>query len=85
MKISRWPDHPRNLAWHRDDKKGTHVALPLDVSAVPDAVVERVAQGIGNAWSECVAGPRFIESWGVHMARAAIAALAAALGEVSDG
>jgi hypothetical protein len=84
MKISRWPDHPRNLAWHRDDKKGTHVPLPLDVSQVSDAVVKKVASATRAAadqwWNSAPTEPLHN-----HIARAAIAALAAALGEVSDG
>jgi hypothetical protein len=82
MKISRWPDHPRR--WHRDDKKGTHVPLPLDVSAVSDAVVERVESAIEDElyqWrGETLLTPREREA----VARAAIAALAAALGEAND-
>jgi len=71
MKISRWPDHPRR--WHRDDKKGTHVPLPLDVSQVSDEVVEEMARQYIN-------GRLDGEGHSAAM-RAAIAALAAALGE----
>jgi hypothetical protein len=81
MKISRWPDHPRNLAWHRDDKKGTHVPLPLDVSQVSDEVVAKVESGIEDElyqWrGETLLTPREREA----VARAAIAALAAALAQ----
>jgi hypothetical protein len=66
----------------------THVLLPLDVSQVSDAVVERVAQAICNAFAD---DGEYHPSWshtfdGIRAecrveARAAIAALAAALGE----
>jgi hypothetical protein len=59
---------------------GTHVPLPLDASAVPDAVVEKVAQGIEGAYTAWVAGDDDM-GLGVALSRAAIAALAQALGE----
>ena len=73
--------------WAASDT-GTHVALPLDVSAVSDAVVEKVAQAICNAFAD---DGEYHPSWSHASddirseyrveARAAIAALAAALGE----
>ena len=65
--------------WIKHDH-GTHVALPLDASAVPDAVVEKVAQGIEGAYTAWVAGDDDM-GLGVALSRAAIAALAQALGE----
>jgi hypothetical protein len=52
----------------------------LDASAVPDAVVEKVAQGIEGAYTAWVAGDDDM-GLGVALSRAAIAALAQALGE----
>jgi hypothetical protein len=71
-------------AWIRDDPNGTHVPLPLDVSQVSDEVVAKVESGIEDElyqWrGETLLTPREREA----VARAAIAALAAAQGEVSD-
>jgi hypothetical protein len=88
MKIFNWTreDGTPTREWCRDDTHGTHVPLPLDASGVPDAVVEKVAEAL---WREQSGG--YKQSW--HMkceahkeqyaatARAAIAALAAALGK----
>jgi hypothetical protein len=67
--------------WIKHDH-GTHVTLPLDVSQVSDAVVERVRLRVfvqhGDETPEDVATER-------NITRAALAALAAALGEVRDG
>ena len=74
-------------AW-TPDVTGTHVPLPLDASAVPDAVVEEVAMAMCDALMD---DGTYHRAW-VHTsneirevyryeARAAIAALAAALGE----
>jgi len=100
MKISRWPDHPRNLAWHRDDKKGTHVALPLDVSAVPEkeVVVNYWADWLVDAIAGATQDLRFLRgdpeedriateaifANGSKAISNAIAAIAAALGEAND-
>jgi hypothetical protein len=89
MKIARHNDMIVNgrpfYSWY-EGKDGTHVPLPLDVSQVSDAVVEKVAEAL---WREQSGG--YKQSW--HMkceahkeqyaatARAAIAALAAALGK----
>jgi len=69
----------------------THVALPLDVSTLPAAVVERVAMHIAAHRNSVAVDDKLREQWpNLHvrfrfeyedMARAAIAALAAALGE----
>ena len=70
MKISK-VDHIVGVRgeW-RESEDGSHVALPLDASAVPDAVVEKV-------------GDVFMSYAGTNggLLRTLIAALAAALGE----
>jgi hypothetical protein len=58
-------------AWYHD-AAGSHVALPLDVSQVSAKAVHRVVDAICSA--PLNAGDEYV-------ARAAIAALAAALGE----
>jgi hypothetical protein len=60
----------------RSSPDGTHVPLPLDVSQVSDAVVQKVALACLDYTAR--AGTYAFDG----MARAAIAALAAALGEV---
>ena len=69
MIVNGRPSH----SWY-EGKDGSHVPLPFDVSAVSDDVVKRV----WYAYSVCDGhhGPTKI--------RAAIAALAQALGEVGD-
>jgi acyl-CoA reductase-like NAD-dependent aldehyde dehydrogenase len=86
MKISK-VDHIVDVRgeW-RESEDGSHVALPLDASAVPDAVVEKVAEALWRAQSG-----GYKQSWHrrsperrqqfAATARAAIAALAKALGE----
>ena len=75
--------------WAASDT-GTHVPLPLDVSAVPDAVVEKVARVIHDVMyhesdnpdkQRWQGGNSFKEDAARAESRAAIAALAAALGE----
>ena len=74
---------PSRHAWE-ETPDGDHVALPLDVSQVSDAVVEKVESAIEDElyhWQgETLLTPREREA----VARAAIAALAAALGEVNN-
>jgi len=83
MKITRHTDMIVNgrlsHSWY-EGKDGSHVPLPLDASAVPDAVVEKVAQGIEGAYTAWVASDDDM-GLGVALSRAAIAALAQALGE----
>jgi hypothetical protein len=83
MKITRHTDMIVNgsplHSWY-ESADGDHVPLPLDASAVPDAVVEKVAQGIEGAYTAWVAGDDDM-GLGVALSRAAIAALAQALGE----
>ena len=71
---------PSRHAWE-EAPDGTHVALPLDVSQVSDAVVEKVKAGIANEWRAIYADRHEGGPIGSLIARAAIAALAAALGE----
>jgi hypothetical protein len=81
MRIFNWTraDGTPTREWCRDDMRGTHVPLPLDASAVPDAVVERVAiTTFGKGWG-CLSPSGRAEFR--ETARAAIAALAQALGE----
>jgi hypothetical protein len=80
MKISK-VDHIVGVSgeWRESDH-GSHVTLPLDASAVPDAVVEKVAQGIEGAYTAWVAGDDDM-GLGVALSRAAIAALVQALEE----
>jgi hypothetical protein len=59
----------------------THVPLPLDASAVTDAVVERVATAIKAEYTDIVLQNREDTPMSTLLARAAIAALAQALGE----
>jgi hypothetical protein len=87
MKISTMDRDGSFKAWC-DDPNGTHVPLPLDASAVPDAVVEAAAKThhdrrkyeleVGPFWSNAHPDTkaRCIEDM-----RAAIAALAAALAQ----
>jgi hypothetical protein len=85
MKMFNWTraDGTPTREWCRDDMRGTHTALPLDASAVPDAVVEKVADGIEGAYMAWVIGGDDM-GLGAALSRAAIAALAQALGEVGD-
>jgi hypothetical protein len=91
MKISRHTDMIVNSrpfhSWY-ESADGDHVPLPLDASAVPDAVVEKVARSM----CDHLAGEYdYILPWTkqddfgratyLGMSRAAIAALAQALGE----
>jgi hypothetical protein len=90
MKIFNWTreDGTPTREWCRDDMRGTHTALPLDASEVPDAVVDRVAKAmcdnLSDNYPEVVRWERqsgFGRTTYRGMATAAIAALAAALGE----
>jgi hypothetical protein len=75
--------------WIKHDH-GTHTPLPLDVSAVPDAVVERVTHAVRLAerdyYNALIRREILPTESGrkARIARAAIAALAQALGEVAD-
>jgi hypothetical protein len=90
MKIRRSLFNMSDVAWF-DHPHGDHVLLPLDVSRVSDAVVEKVAMHIAAHHNGFVVDDKLREGWpGIHvrvrfeyegMARAAITALAAALGE----
>jgi hypothetical protein len=75
MKIFNWTreDGTPTREWCRDDTHGTHVPLPLDVDAVPDAAVEAAIEA--HDWDYKVFGMKR------QAMRAAIAALAEALGE----
>ena len=74
-------------AWHRPHTgEATHVALPLDVSQVSDAVVEKVKAAMVKDWfgvNDDELSPEMHTAW-ISNTRAAIAALAAALGEGND-
>jgi hypothetical protein len=61
---------------------GTHVPLPLD-GEVPDAVVDAVTLALSDAYDSWWRTSGVVSLHG-NMARAAIAALAAKLGEVED-
>jgi hypothetical protein len=85
MKIivdKRWADGTP-MTWE-ESAVGTHVPLPLDAIAVSDAVVEAAAKGMHEvrgdtrSWDEIHPHERI---WCLTDARAAIAALAQALGE----
>ena len=86
MRITRHTDMIVNgrlsHSWY-ESADGDHVPLPLDANAVPDAVVKKVASATKAAshqwWNSAPTEPLHN-----HMARAAIAALAQALGEVGD-
>ena len=65
MKMKHWAGNE----WY-SDHEGTHVLLPLDVSQVPDAVVDKVAD-VFMSYAGTNGG----------LLRTLIAALAAALGE----
>jgi hypothetical protein len=74
------------ITLHDDDGPSVDgVFLPLDVSAVPDAVVARVVKAMVNAERDCYLTDLAEGAVQEIAARDAIAALAAALGEVSDG
>jgi hypothetical protein len=77
MKIFNWTraDGTPTREWCRDDMRGTHTALPLDASAVPDAVVEQMLAML-FPYRHTVRGDHDLR------VREAIAALAQALGEV---
>ena len=61
---------------------GTHVTLPLDASAVPDAVVVRARDAFSAHIESTTLVGAVLENADVDLAlRAAIAALAQALGE----
>jgi hypothetical protein len=91
MKIivdKRWADSTP-MTWE-ESAVGTHVALPLDVSQVSDAVVEKVAKSLYADSAMVKAGvvedcwkkmPQRQRAWYGYQARAAIAALAQALEE----
>jgi hypothetical protein len=76
MKIARHHDMIVNgrpfYSWY-EGKDGTHTPLPLDASAVPDAVVEAAIEAYD--WDYKAFGMKR------QAMRAAIAALAQALGE----
>jgi hypothetical protein len=75
MKISTMDRDGTFKEWC-DDPNGTHVPLPLDASAVPDEVVEAAIEA--HDWDYKAFGMKR------QAMRAAIAALAQALGEVGD-
>jgi hypothetical protein len=80
MKIRRSLFNMSDVAWF-DHPHGDHVPLPLDVSQVSDAVVDRVVEAMADATLEWFnAGQNDLPATDVT-ARAAITALAAALGE----
>jgi hypothetical protein len=80
MKIFNWTreDGTPTREWCRDDTHGTHVPLPLDVDAVSDAVVQSLLHALENETGERLPDA---DGYDLAVARAAIAALAAALGE----
>jgi len=84
MKITRHTDMIVNgrpfQSWY-ESADGDHVSLPLDASAVTDAVVERVATAIKAEYTDIVLQNREDTPMSTLLARAAIAALAQALGE----
>jgi len=74
MRIFNWTreDGRPTREWCRDDTHGTHVPLPLDASAVPDAVVDVMIEALRNSSNK---DPER------YTMRRLIAALAQALGE----
>jgi len=72
----------RELATRRESEHATHVPLPLDASAVPDAMVVRVRDAFSSHIESTTLAGAVLENADVDLAmRAAIAALAQALGE----
>jgi len=84
VKIFNWKNAYGHdtLDW-RESLNGTHVPLPLDASAVPDAVVVRVRDAFSSHIGSTTLAGAVLQNADVDLAmRAAIAALAQALGEV---
>jgi len=96
MRIFNWTreDGRPTREWCRDDTHGTHVPLPLDASAVPDAVVVAAAYALyvdtcvsedPKPWNMLKNSDKeYFTDVARTVIRAAIAALAQALGEVGD-
>jgi len=78
MKIRLSLFNMSDVAWF-DHPHGTHVPLPLDASALPDAVVQSLLHALENETGERLSDA---DGYDLAVARAAIAALAQALGEV---